>query len=369
MKPNDSAEEIPDDLYEQKPKRPRPKPWSVKAEPSRRRILVDWYYRIQKARIAMGNAIAGLRRDYPSDYTQVQAAEDERVYLTPLEQHEALIARNCAADIKNMAVAQWMEKCVRGISWNFASQLVGLIGDIARFDTISKLWKYAGTAPGQRRVIGGRCDHSPALKRLMFNVGCSFVKAGGFYGEAYAYFKSQEEKKFAGFVAHLLAELEGGHTEQGADISGRIRCELAAAEAAKKRKAIFRFGKFLSAVVNAACHLGYEPSPAVREDKRGLMGEAIGFLCQRFRLVGVVALTPAHRHSRALRKTEKLFLQHLWLTWRELSGLPTSKPWAFGPGGHDEDHYIAPPQSKGGKFPLALTRASAADVGEEEVVA
>jgi len=39
--------------------------------------------------------------------------------------------------------------------------------------------------------------------------------------------------------------------------------------------------------------------------------------------------TPAHIDAMARRKTVKLFLQHLWLTWRTLEGLPTNEPYAI----------------------------------------
>lgn len=44
--------------------------------------------------------------------------------------------------------------------------------------------------------------------------------------------------------------------------------------------------------------------------------------------------TKGHQHNAAMRKMIKIFLQHLWLVWRELEGLPTSKPYAHGIMGH-----------------------------------
>lgn len=43
----------------------------------------------------------------------------------------------------------------------------------------------------------------------------------------------------------------------------------------------------------------------------------------------------AHIDRRAKRKTEKIFLQHLWLRWRELEGLPVSKPYVHDKLGHE----------------------------------
>ena len=44
--------------------------------------------------------------------------------------------------------------------------------------------------------------------------------------------------------------------------------------------------------------------------------------------------TKAHYHMAALRKVKKLFLSHLWEVWRDLEGLPVSKPYVFEHGGH-----------------------------------
>lgn len=50
------------------------------------------------------------------------------------------------------------------------------------------------------------------------------------------------------------------------------------------------------------------------------------------------------KHSKiaARRRMMKLFLQHLWITWRELEGLPTNQPYAMDILKHG--HYISPQQ-------------------------
>ena len=40
------------------------------------------------------------------------------------------------------------------------------------------------------------------------------------------------------------------------------------------------------------------------------------------------------KHRAAMRKMIKIFLQHLWLHWRALEGLPTSEPFIIGKNGH-----------------------------------
>lgn len=49
-----------------------------------------------------------------------------------------------------------------------------------------------------------------------------------------------------------------------------------------------------------------------------------------------------HIHLMSMRKMEKMFLSHLWLRWREIEGLPTSKPYVIAKLGHTT--YINPPE-------------------------
>lgn len=48
-----------------------------------------------------------------------------------------------------------------------------------------------------------------------------------------------------------------------------------------------------------------------------------------------------HLDMMARRKMIKIFLQHLWVVWREMEGLPVTQPWVIAHGGHAD--YIPPP--------------------------
>jgi len=50
--------------------------------------------------------------------------------------------------------------------------------------------------------------------------------------------------------------------------------------------------------------------------------------------------TAGHLHNRAKRYCVKIFMEHLWIKWRQLEGLPITDPWITGPGGHS--NYIEP---------------------------
>jgi hypothetical protein len=55
---------------------------------------------------------------------------------------------------------------------------------------------------------------------------------------------------------------------------------------------------------------------------------------------GKTRYNPAHMLRRAERKTTKIFLQHLWLIWRRLEGLPVTEPYPSAILGHS---HIIPP--------------------------
>jgi hypothetical protein len=45
----------------------------------------------------------------------------------------------------------------------------------------------------------------------------------------------------------------------------------------------------------------------------------------------------------ARRKMVKIFLSHLWATWRKMEGLTVTKPYVFSVLGHSD--YIEPPEA------------------------
>jgi hypothetical protein len=62
--------------------------------------------------------------------------------------------------------------------------------------------------------------------------------------------------------------------------------------------------------------------------------------------------TTIRKHLTCLRKTEKLFLSHLWLVWREAVGLPITMPYAM----REEPGFIAPEEMIGQASTPRLSR-------------
>ena len=69
-----------------------------------------------------------------------------------------------------------------------------------------------------------------------------------------------------------------------------------------------------------------------------------------------------HAHMRALRVVKKIFLQHLWVTWRMVEGLPICLPYHFIYGDHRKhDTYYDPPDYGWPEFTSLAGQAAYAD--------
>ena len=204
----------------------------------------------------------------------------------------------------------------------------------------------------------------------MFNIATSFAKSGGFYAEAYGFYKAHEGAKLNDFMRRLYTALLEGGDEAGEKVLARIKEEEKAATIAKAKGDIFSWKPFVKAVYDGACALGFNPPAALlaaakKDPEKGyaLIRSGIRYLAERFNppvpavagqpvaVRGVPALTPAQRHMRSFRKVEKLFLQHVWLEWRKKEGLPIQRPWVFEIGLHSEASYVGPPDGKDAQFP------------------
>jgi hypothetical protein len=194
------------------------------------RTVVDTYTQTQKLRIEIGNRLAAVTREVDSGPppSGLSALHDRL-----LEAEEALVA-DMGETLEHHKAMPWLSQ-VRGVGPTLAGKMLGLIGEIGSFDTVSKLWRFAGFAVidglRERPVKGEKLHYSIRLKTTLYLVGGSFLKSDSPYREVY----------------------------------DRARAHY----------------------------------DTTRPD-----------------------WTKAHRHLAAMRKMEKLFLSHLWQTWREAEGLP-----------------------------------------------
>ena len=159
-------------------------------------LAVTSYYDAQQVRIALSNRIADLVRE--KHFTQAEADARFAPAFDFLKKAEGVFAKDIQHQSKEHPIYPWLID-VRGIGPVLAGGLLALIGDIGRFDTVSKLWAYAGMhvidgkAPKLER--GKRANWNSTLRTLCWKLGESFVKAGGQYRELYDAYKKRDRAK------------------------------------------------------------------------------------------------------------------------------------------------------------------------------
>lgn len=158
---------------------------------------------------------------------------------------------------EEIPIWDWLTS-IRGLgSGSLAAQLCAQIDDIAKFDTVSKLWRFAGWA-----VINGQIDRCERGVKSPYN------------------------RKLKS-VCWLIVD------------------------------------QFIKQQTLGYVDLYYEE----KTRQRRLHPEKV-------KVNGKWKFNDGHLHNRAIRKTAKIFLQHVWVNWRKAEGLPVSEPYVMTLPGH-----------------------------------
>ena len=157
--------------------------------------LVRRYQSFVKMATGIANSIHAMGRDGLVNPDAIEELmEDTR---KPYRKQADLTIKDAFKLVKDMPIyTQWL-KHVDGVGENLATQFIALIQPISDFDTVSKLWAYAGLAVfdghAQRRVKGKKSNWNPELKRLCYQLGDCFVKQGTFYRTVYDNYKARDK--------------------------------------------------------------------------------------------------------------------------------------------------------------------------------
>lgn len=160
------------------------------------RALVDLRDRqIQKARIQFGNRLDAIMRE--ADEANGLQYELARKYYAIFSDLEAEITADVARIVSGYPIYGELA-ALRGVGPTLAAKLIALIGAIDQFDTVSKLWRFAGYAviDGQReyRTAGEEAHYSTRLKTAVYLVGTSFLRASSPYRAVYDRAKARYEE-------------------------------------------------------------------------------------------------------------------------------------------------------------------------------
>ena len=146
--------------------------------------LARVYTDIQGVRIALGNKTWATENAGNVAIPQIYVD-----MIDQLKDMEKGLIREASQQLKTHPAWDTWGKHVKGFGPTLAMQLFGQIGDIGRFDTVSKLWKYCGLGvtdgKADRRRKGEKLSYSPRLKTLLYNIGTSFLKTKSPYRDIY----------------------------------------------------------------------------------------------------------------------------------------------------------------------------------------
>lgn len=160
---------------------------AVKAVGPTVRDMVETYYDVQNMRIQTGNRIAArvrLQKITPAEAKAAQDWFDDRLLAFEKE-----IKGRVQVSIKGHPLWEGFLSKVKGIGPCLAGGLVSWIENPAKFDTVSKLWRFFGQA-----VIDGKCErpkageklhYNPKCKVLAWKIGSSFIKVKSKYRDLY----------------------------------------------------------------------------------------------------------------------------------------------------------------------------------------
>jgi len=130
----------------------------------------------------MGNRAASISRG-----ADVGDAGLALYYCDQFAEIEQNIAKRIGSIVRQHPTWKWLHQ-VKGVGPVLAGKLVGLVGPdeaMERRDTVSKLWAFAGLAPGQKLVKGQKASFNRRLKSLMYVIATSMLRAQGKFAEVY----------------------------------------------------------------------------------------------------------------------------------------------------------------------------------------
>lgn len=180
------------------------------------------------------------------------------------------------------------------------AKVLALIDDIAKFDNVSKLWRYAG------------------------------------YG-LYDYWLDAKGK----VVAPKAGWVQNGEEREWQIVTPKPEWTLQKHADVKTKGFVSPFNTELKSTVYIVVDMFIKHKPEPYRSYYDEVKEEYHKQHSKETINGKVTYSDAHINKMAIRKVAKLWLQHLWLVWRTMEDLPVSMPYIHTVGGHT--NYIAPP--------------------------
>lgn len=266
------------------------------------RAIVEIYYDFQKQRIATFNNV-----QMNCERNGITEEDLEKKYqVTPLineaKKFELLIKKRLDVEVKKYKIYDEYLQNIQGIGSIISAGLIANIGDISKFNTISKLWVYSGLGFNK---FCPECDH-PTYVEVEYEDKEKNIK------------KTKRLKPFEKCpkcgtkTIPIIQKRTKGY--QG---NWNVRLKVLA----------WKIGE--SFVKQKAQKSGY------RRMYEKFRENDTSFHPEKEKINGKTKYNDGHMYNRAVRKTAKLFLSHLWMTWRKMEGLDVREPYVTKVLGHE----------------------------------
>jgi len=255
-------------------------------------------------------------------------------YVEHLDELEAKIKDDIERQVKLYPIHEWIIG-QRGLSYDLAGQLIGLIQDISKFDNVSKLWAYFGLGVidlcqdcGKRYYpINQRAEKIIHIsQRLMEQYEKKIVKEGS------AEFSQKAKDMLCSCIEPHIKKVSQKRLT-GALIDYNPQAKMVAY---KIEDQFVKQGDLYRKLFDQ-----FKAEYALREDLKAEQDLKKGKRVKIKNGETTETKGTGHINQMARRKMVKIFLQHLWITWRTMEKLPVSKPYAIDILGHSD--YIEPP--------------------------
>lgn len=219
----------------------------------------------------------------------------------------------------------------KGIAHDMAGQMIGLIGDIGKFSNVSKLWSYSGMGVMQLCTKCGM-KYLPEIDRLSY-LDKTSTRLKTQYDKKIV--KSGPEPDFETKAHDMLCWCEDPDLK---DVGQRRIKGVLLDYNPQLKSLVWRYGKqfVMQGGFYRELFDKFKAEYAARPDLVKEMETKAGKKSRHGTSSG-----RSHINAMAQRKMQKIFLQHLWVTWRKVEDLPVTMPYIIEHGGHSD--YIAPP--------------------------
>lgn len=290
--------------------------------------LVSSLYDVQHIRIVLSNRFESRLQSY-----------EYGGFVKDLLKIENDIKRDMKARAKKHTITEWIV-AQRGLGYDLASQLIGIIQTSGNFDNISSLWSYFGLAVVDWCTECNRPWYAPPKKVQKLETIARRLKEANerkvvkekkdFDAEARKNVCNCEVPKLKKTTQKHHEGVLGDYNPEAKTLAFKIGTQFV------KQGAYYRelYDK------NRAYYESRDDLKAEIQQKKGKKAKGKGANGES---TEVETKGTKHIHLMAQRKTVKDFLSDLWVVWRQLEGLPRTDPYVIAIGGHGKVRSPPPP--------------------------